>query len=129
MNIHECCEEYAEGCVSCTMHEAIRNDERKIISALIAAEGPWCSSCKSHDYAISLAYEGSNANTVYKINPDAIDEDSLISVAYINITQEEINTPVKTVSVECNLDIDDLGNVIGIEILEWPKKKDPEENL
>lgn len=104
------------------MHEAIRVDERRLISALIAAEGPWCSECRTYEYAIGLAREGSSAQTVYTLNPDAIDEDSLVGAAYINIMQEEITPPVKTVSVECNLDVDEEGNVIGIEILNWPRK-------
>lgn len=122
--IHGCCEEYADGCVSCTQHEAIREDERRHISALIAAEGPWCSACKSHKYAVSLAYQGSKAETVYSLHPESLEVDWLVRAAYINITQEEITPPIRTVSVECNLDIDQNGNVVGIEILDWPVKKE-----
>lgn len=124
MLLHECCYEYAEGCVSCNLHEDIRIDERMKISALISAEGPWCNQCHSYDYAVSLAYKGSKAETVYTLYPESIEVDSLIQAAYINITQEEISPPIRTVSVACNLDIDQNGNVVGIEVLEWPVGKE-----
>lgn len=129
MDLHDCCEEYAEGCVSCTLHQTLREDERKRIAALIAAEGPWCSECRSHEYAMSLAREGSKAETVYVINPEAVTEDSIVRTAYINITQDEIHPPVTTISVDCNLDVDEQGNVVGVEILQWPmshSRKDDE---
>lgn len=119
---HACCEEYAEGCISCTMHQEIRKDERRQISALIAAEGPWCGQCQSYEYAISLSRLGEDAETVYVINPDFIEEDSLLRVAYIHVTQEEVFPPVKTITSECLIDVDSDGKVLGIEILNWPAR-------
>lgn len=124
--MNECCEEYADGCVSCNLHETIRQDERRHIAALIAAEGPWCSACKSYEFSMSLARKGSRTETVYVLNPDALEVDPLLGVAYIHIIREEISTPIETVSVQCNLDIDSSGNVIGVEILEWPVKEEEE---
>ena len=115
-----CCEEYADGCFSCSLHEAIRDDERNLIASLIAQEGPWCN-CKTYKYAVSLARQGSKAETVYTLSADRIDIDPEINAAYLHINPQDVRPPITTLTdIECNIDIDADGNVVGVEILNWP---------
>ena len=50
-----------------------------------------------------------------------IDIDEVLGTAYVFLTPEGTAQRVaKTLSVEAYLDLDDDGNVVGIEILDWP---------
>lgn len=123
MDLHDCCEEYADNCVSCNLHQSIRFDERRKIASLIAQEGPWCTHCKTYEHAISLATEGSSTDTVYTLNSDKI-EIGDHGQAYFYVDPQDIVPPVTTKSVECYIDVDANGRVIGVEILNWPHTKE-----
>lgn len=49
--------------------------------------------------------------------------DDVLGTAYVFLTPENTAGRIaRTVSVNAMLDIDPQGNVVGIEILQWPKR-------
>ena len=120
-HLHDCCEEYAENCVSCSLHESIRQDERQIIASLVDKSITWQDqSVRSR--VISTVSRGSRNSTVEHISPYEISIDEDVSVAYLWIEKESIKPPLTTLTdVDCNIDIDADGKVLGVEILKWPK--------
>lgn len=124
MDLHDCCEEYAEGCVSCNLHEDIRRDERYVISTLLDKMIDWKNQ-ELRSRVLNLVSKGSSINQKTFIeNPEVDVQDGS---AYIWIKKDKIKPPLTTLSdVECNIDIDADSEVIGVEIINWPEEKEDE---
>ena len=118
MDLHECCEEYAEGCVSCSLHADIRKDERYVISALLDQMIDWKNQ-ELRSRVLNLVSQGSSIKKSTFIEHPEVSEQN--GSAYIWIKKDQIKPPLTTLcDVECNIDVDADKNVIGIEILDWP---------
>ena len=121
MDLHECCEEYAENCVSCSLHENIRQDERFLIADILSKKITWQDQ-ELRGKVIDLVIRGSSGDKRKLIEYSTIDIDN--TSAYIWVEKEEITPPITTITdVECNIDVGSNNRVIGVEILNWPKEK------
>jgi uncharacterized protein YuzE len=125
VDLHDCCEEYAENCVSCTLHESIRQDERVLIAEILTKRVAWQDQ-EFRNKIISLVTRGSSEEKRKIVQYSTIDIDS--DSAYIWIEKEKIQPPIKTLTeVDCNIDVGSDNRVVGIEILKWPEEAGNEE--
>jgi uncharacterized protein YuzE len=120
VSIHECCYEYADNCVSCSLHSDIRKDERSLIAGILSSQDFW-SNQEIKAQVIDLVLKGSsNPKTTY-LKPYKIEYDKFANAAYILVEAKSIRPPIRTVSdLTCNVDIDADGRVAGLEVFEWP---------
>lgn len=121
VDLHECCEEYAENCVSCNLHQNIRRDERQLIANLLDQLIDW-KNPELRNRVLSIASKGSSINkpNIVEHSTIEVEEDS----AYIWIEKQSIKPPLSQISeVDCLIDVDADKKIIGVEILGWPTQE------
>lgn len=124
MDLHDCCEEYAEGCVSCSLHADIRKDERQVISTLLDTMVDWKNQ-ELRSRVLNLVSKGSSIKSSLFIEEKEVDVDRESGSAYVWIKKDQIKPPLTTLTdVECNIDVDADREVIGLEIFHWPGREE-----